>query len=117
MTKHAEFDGGRQGRTLDRLWRQSGRGQTIAAAGDMSHSQFWRLLKGHQPLREDQYPQMARALGVSIEDLYRAMAGDAKDEQAPDGWDFRAELEAALPGDPNGFARAWQRWADQPFER
>lgn len=63
VTKQADFDGKRQTRVLEALWRLSGRDQTAAAAaGAMSQSTFWRLIKGQQPIRDDQYPPMARAL-------------------------------------------------------
>ena len=77
MTKRAEFSDSNQASVLERLWRQSGRDQTTAAAaGPMSGSAFWRIIKGRQPLREDQYPAMARALAVTERDLRRALAGD-----------------------------------------
>ena len=82
MTKRAEFSDSNQASVLERLWRQSGRDQTTAAAaGPMSGSAFWRIIKGRQPLREDQYPAMARALAVTERDLRRALAGD--DDAAP----------------------------------
>lgn len=100
VTRRADFNARHQAGVLNGLWLESGLDQTTAAAnGGMSQSSFWRLIKGHQPLREDQYPSMARALSVSEADLRRALLGEADDddEQAPPDWDLRAELAAILP--------------------
>lgn len=61
VTRRADFNARHQAGVLNGLWLESGLDQTTAAAnGGMSQSTFWRLIKGHQPLREDQYPSMAR---------------------------------------------------------
>jgi len=118
MTRRAEFDARHQARVLDGLWRRSGLDQTTAASnGGMSQSLFWRLIKGRQPLREDLHPSMARALAVTEADLRRALLGedDQDDEQAPDGWDLRAELAAIAP-DAASVARLYAIWAPHPYE-
>lgn len=118
VTRRADFNARHQAGVLNGLWLESGLDQTTAAAnGGMSQSSFWRLIKGHQPLREDQYPSMARALSVSEADLRRALLGEADDddEQAPPDWDLRAELAAILP-DAGAVERAYRHCAGLTYE-
>ena len=100
MTRRADHDKQRQARVLSRYLAVSGRTQTEAAfAGAISYPHFRRFLDGRTPLRDDMYASVARAVGVTERELRLAMAEEAEgeDEQAPEGWDLRAELEAGVP--------------------
>lgn len=107
MVGRATWDGQRQRRALAALVDASPHDATeLARMAGLSYPQFLRYVWGKVPLRTDQIPVFAAALGVTtaalVSDLGLLDAESAahSGESLPDsGWDFRAELLALAPAD------------------